>query len=130
MALMSPKNLNYMIKTNKIDASDLDNNKKIKINGISMDAYSDIQKEFAKEFPNLGIFGFNFLNVCRKYGINKNPDGLEYLHRIENYFNGEPLCNSELEAKVTRWYDGDLSSCFDMEENDILLAKYLKSKIE
>ena len=51
--------------------------------------YSDEQKELAHQYPKIGQFGLNMLEVCRQNGVSSSEKGRELLEKIESYFNGQ-----------------------------------------
>ena len=112
------------------DLANLVNNLMIEYKGETKPAYSDEQKELAHKYPNLGIFGFDFLMNCRKLGVFKVELGHQIVQLIEDIFSNGSIDDKELYDVTIKWYKGELVDGYYMEENDLEFAKYVKSKIK
>lgn len=112
------------------DLANLTDTLMIQVEGEYKPLYSDEQKELAHKYPNLGIFGFDFLMDCRKLGVFKVELGHQIVQLIEDIFSNGSIDDKELYDVTMKWYKGELANAYYMEENNLEFAKYVKDRIK
>lgn len=89
--------------------------------------YSEADIALAHTYNQLGLWGFDFLRECVRIGVLSNEKGQQIIQSIEDYYNGADLDNKELREKVDLWYEGQLEPGYDLYNNNLELANYIKT---
>lgn len=127
---LTPKELDQLQKV--YDMPNIVETMKVSINdGPEQDAYDEEQKAMVRTYPRLGMFGFDFLNLCRHNGVLADDKGCQLIQEIENYFaSGESMTDQTLQDKVAAWYEGRLSGGYYMTQNNEELAYILRQYVK
>ena len=120
---LTPREVHWMQKQHPLNIAEI----KICYNGQEMPLYSEEDIALSRKYPNVGLFGFDMLRLCKD--ILSTEQGQELMNKVESCFSGS--CDDrKLYEKTMAWYDGQLEPGYYMENNNIAFADYLRSRIK
>lgn len=119
---LTPRELHILQKEHPLDMSSIT----IEYNGIEVPLYSEEDIALTHKYPNLGLFGFDMLKLCKD--ILSSEEGQKLIAKVESCFTG--ACDDkELYEKTMAWYYGHLNPGYYMENNNQAMADYLRHRL-
>ena len=120
---LTPREVHIIQRQHPLDVAEI----KICYNGQEMPLYPEEDIALSRKYPNVGLFGFDMLRLCKD--ILSTEQGQELMNKVESCFSGS--CDDrKLYEKTMAWYEGQLEPGYYMENNNIAFADYLRSRIK